>query len=155
MLMSECTILLLPLDIGNKSGVVGCGVWNDNCGGLNLAIVWQIAYCIIAALVVVVMPFFMFYYENDDEGMESAEKGEGSCLTGCMVRCVLPPPRRYHAPTLRACGAHPPPHIPQRPSPRSFQSFKRSFFSALCYTLVSLTFGVIGFFVMHRYIGFR
>jgi hypothetical protein len=48
--------------------------------------VWQIAYCIIAGLVVVVFPFFIFYYENDDEGMESREKSEGSCLTACALR---------------------------------------------------------------------
>lgn len=81
MLMAECTVLLLPLDIGNRAGVIGCGSWNPACGGLNLALVWQIAYGIIAGLVVVIMPFFIFYYENDDEGMEVAE------TTGCLAKC--------------------------------------------------------------------
>ena len=84
MLFAECTILLLPLDVGNKVGLVGCGVWNNNCGGLDLSLAWEIAYCCIALLVVVVFPFFIFFYEADDEGME-AEATEGStCLTRCL-----------------------------------------------------------------------
>jgi hypothetical protein len=48
--------------------------------------VWQIAYCIIAALIVVVFPFFIFYYENDDENMGAKEGSEGNCFTGCAMR---------------------------------------------------------------------
>ena len=84
--MAECTVLLLPLDVGNKSGTVGCGFWNQDCGGIDMVIVWEVAYCIIAALVVVVFPFFIFYYENDDEGMEAREKSEGSCLMALSLR---------------------------------------------------------------------
>lgn len=80
LLFAEATVLLLPLDVGNRAGIVGCGYWNDDCGGLDLVIVWQIAYCIIAALVVVIFPFFIFFYENDDEGMEAEEASEGSCF---------------------------------------------------------------------------
>ena len=86
MLMAECTVLLLPLDVGNQSGVVGCGFWNSDCGGIDMVTVWEVAYCIIAALVVVVLPFFIFYYESDDEGMEARERSEGSCLTALMLR---------------------------------------------------------------------
>lgn len=49
---------------------MGCGFWNNNCGGLDLTLVWQIVYCMIAGLVVVIFPFFIFYYEADDEGMQ-------------------------------------------------------------------------------------
>lgn len=86
MLFAECTILLLPLDVANRAGVIGCGFWNDNCGGMNLAIVWEVAYCIIAALVIIVFPFFIFFYENDDEGMEveaDAEAGFFAKLCNC------------------------------------------------------------------------
>ena len=65
---------------GNRAGVVGCGFWNNNCGGLDLTTVWQIVYCIIAGLVVVVFPFFIFYYENDDEGMQAESESGGSCF---------------------------------------------------------------------------
>jgi hypothetical protein len=65
---------------GNRAGVVGCGFWNNNCGGLDIALVWQIVYCIIAGLIVVVFPFFIFYYENDDEGMSAEEESGGSCF---------------------------------------------------------------------------
>jgi LMBR1 domain-containing protein 1 len=85
MLLAECTVLLLPLDIGNKSGAVGCGVWNSDCGGLDMALAWQVAYCTIAAMVVVVMPFFIFFYEADDEGAEALEKGAG-CVEGLRIR---------------------------------------------------------------------
>lgn len=84
LLLAECTILLLPLDVGNRSGVVGCGFWNNDCGGLNLAVVWQIVYVIIFALVVVVFPFFIYFYENDDEGM-SAEEESGGSKVAAMV----------------------------------------------------------------------
>ena len=41
MLMAEATVLLLPLDVGNKSGTVGCGAWNNNCGGIDMVTVWE------------------------------------------------------------------------------------------------------------------
>ena len=77
MLLAECTVLLLPMDVANQSGAVGCGPWNNNCNGLDMATTWQVAYLIIIAMIAVVMPFFIFYYEADDEGMEAREKGEG------------------------------------------------------------------------------
>jgi hypothetical protein len=52
--MAECTVLLLPLDVANASGSVGCGVWNNSCGGLDIATTWQVAYIVIAALVLTV-----------------------------------------------------------------------------------------------------
>lgn len=86
MLVAECTVLLLPLDVGNSLGATGCGPWNNWCtGGLNMPVLWQIAYCTIAALIVVVMPFFIFYYESDDEGMEADQKAEG-CVDGLRLR---------------------------------------------------------------------
>lgn len=62
------SIRLSHLDVqGNRAGAIGCGDWNPACGGLNLVLVWEIAYCIIAGLVIIIFPFFIFYYENDDE----------------------------------------------------------------------------------------
>lgn len=86
MLLAECTILLLPLDVGNRAGVVGCGFWNDDCGGLNLALVWQIVYCIIFGLVVVIFPFFIFFYEADDEGLAAEDAARASGGSSCMAR---------------------------------------------------------------------
>lgn len=80
MLLAECTVLLLPMDVANQSGAVGCGAWNNNCNGLDMATTWQVAYIIIICMVMIIMPFFIFYYEADDEGMEAKEKGEG-CLS--------------------------------------------------------------------------
>lgn len=77
---------MLRLLQGNRSGLVGCGFWNDGCGGLNLALVWQVAYAIIFGLIVVVFPFMIFFYEADDEGLatEDAARAAGknvNCLT--------------------------------------------------------------------------
>jgi hypothetical protein len=69
---------------GNRAGVVGCGFWNSGCGGLDLTLVWQIIYGIIAGLVIVVFPFFIFYYEADDEGMEADAASPESCMGRCM-----------------------------------------------------------------------
>ena len=77
MLLAECTVLMLPFDVGNSLGATGCGPWNNWCsGGIDMPLLWQIMYCTIAVMVVVVMPFFIFYYEADDEGMEVAEKAQ-------------------------------------------------------------------------------
>ena len=80
LLLAECTILMLPLDVGNKAGVLGCGVWNNSCGGLDLIAAWQVIYIIIACLLVVVFPFFIFYYEADDEGMTADAEADGSFI---------------------------------------------------------------------------
>lgn len=80
LLLAECTILLLPLDVGNNAGVLGCGVWNNDCGSLDLIAVWEIVYCMIAGLLVIVFPFFIFYYEADDEGMTADAEAGGSCM---------------------------------------------------------------------------
>lgn len=73
MLFSECAVLLLPLDVGNKAGVVGCGYWNNDCGGLQLDFVWQMVYVLVAAFVVIILPYTVFYYEADDR---EGNKGE-------------------------------------------------------------------------------
>lgn len=62
---------------GNKSGLVGCGFWNNNCGGLDMTLAWEIVYIVIAILVVVVFPFLIFMYEADDEGLTAAKAGKG------------------------------------------------------------------------------
>jgi hypothetical protein len=79
----RCCLLLWARLQGNRAGVVGCGFWNNNCGGLDIALVWEIVYCIIAGLIVIVFPFFIFYYENDDEGMSAEEESGGSCIARC------------------------------------------------------------------------
>ena len=32
---AECSVLLLPIDVSNAPGSIGCGVWNQLCGGLG------------------------------------------------------------------------------------------------------------------------
>ena len=57
--------------------MVGCGVWNNDCGGLDLKVAWQIVYITVAILVAIVFPFLIFFYESDDEGLTAIKAGEG------------------------------------------------------------------------------
>ena len=52
---------------GNRAGVVGCGFYNNNCGGLDLTLAWEIVYGSVAGMVVVILPFAIYFYEADDE----------------------------------------------------------------------------------------
>ncbi len=63
---------------GNRAGVVGCGFYNNNCGGLDLTSAWEIVYWCIAVMVVVILPFAIFFYEADDEGMGVKAAGGGA-----------------------------------------------------------------------------
>eukprot|EP01029_Cantina_marsupialis_P029547 TRINITY_DN781826_c0_g1_i1.p1 TRINITY_DN781826_c0_g1~~TRINITY_DN781826_c0_g1_i1.p1 ORF type:complete len:530 (+),score=129.99 TRINITY_DN781826_c0_g1_i1:67-1656(+) len=84
-LITEIAILMLPFDAGNKSGVVGCGEWNDECGEINVAFFWQVIYIAIAVFIFVVIPFATFRYEADDgEG----NKNEVVCWTGIKYTIV-------------------------------------------------------------------
>lgn len=76
-----CCVWLVLLQ-GNRAGVVGCGFWNNECGGLDTALMWQIAYGIIAILLVVVLPFLIYYYEHDDEGMGAVERAQAAQAAG-------------------------------------------------------------------------
>ena len=58
---------MLCSEQGNRSGVVGCGFYNNNCGGLDLTLAWQIVYVAIAIMVVIILPFAIYFYEADDE----------------------------------------------------------------------------------------
>jgi len=73
--LAEGSILLLPLDVANGSGFVGCGLWNQLCGGLNLEPVWQAVYIMIAIWVIFLIPFAIFYYESLDEDEDGNETG--------------------------------------------------------------------------------
>lgn len=42
MLIAEVAVLMLPLDVANQAGAIGCGIWNNNCGGFNMALAWQV-----------------------------------------------------------------------------------------------------------------
>ncbi|RYG51823.1 hypothetical protein EON66_10345, partial [archaeon] len=114
---------------GNRSGVIGCGFWNNDCGGLNLTVVWEIAFCIIFGLLVVVFPFFIFFYEADDEGLGLENKvrkdEEGN---------VIPEPEGFLAKLL------------------DFRSCKRSLCSAIVYTLITIVISVVVLVVMYSFL---
>ena len=94
---AEAAVLLLPLDVANMTGVVGCDTWNPVCGGIDMSTLWSIifivignsrecqrvfhlltlllpacllSYCIFSGIfVLVIIPYSMFYYEADDGGV--------------------------------------------------------------------------------------
>uniref|UniRef100_A0A7R9Y953 Uncharacterized protein n=1 Tax=Pinguiococcus pyrenoidosus TaxID=172671 RepID=A0A7R9Y953_9STRA len=81
LLLIQITILLLPLDVQNSSGEVGCAQgFNSDCGDLNMRLAWFILYCIMAFLVIIVFPFAIFYYEADD-GLEKTRSPLCSAVT--------------------------------------------------------------------------
>lgn len=68
--------MLLPFDAANKGGAVGCGDWNDNCGGMQFELIWQILFLAILIIIAVFIPFLMNFYESD-------MTGTGITTTGC------------------------------------------------------------------------
>eukprot|EP00956_Cyclotella_meneghiniana_P006079 scaffold7921_cov68-Cyclotella_meneghiniana.AAC.8 len=65
--LAGATVLLLPLDVANNEGFAGCDGWSTAfCGGLNMALFWEIFYWLITVWLFVLIPFSMFYYEADD-----------------------------------------------------------------------------------------
>jgi len=86
---AEAGVLLLPLDVGNRGGLVGCGFWNDGCGGLDMDLVWQMVYVIIAGLVVVVLPYTIFYYEADDRDSKQKERLWWTAFKYLLVTLVI------------------------------------------------------------------
>lgn len=76
---AESAVLLLPLDVSNKSGAVGCFTdWGPDCGGLDMTTLWNIVFIGIAALLIIVIPFGVYFYEAEDptgkRTMSSASK---------------------------------------------------------------------------------
>uniref|UniRef100_A0A7S1GBQ8 Uncharacterized protein n=1 Tax=Bicosoecida sp. CB-2014 TaxID=1486930 RepID=A0A7S1GBQ8_9STRA len=89
MVFAECAVLLLPLDVGNRGGLVGCGYWNNECGGLDMDIVWQIVYVAIAGLVVIVLPYTIFYYEADERDAKQKERIWWTALKYLLITVVV------------------------------------------------------------------
>jgi LMBR1 domain-containing protein 1 len=72
-------ILLLPLDVGNRSG-----------GGLQLEALWQFILMAVAVLGFIVIPFCMFYYEEQDPDSGVKTQWMGALkMTSMMVIVVV------------------------------------------------------------------
>ena len=73
---AEATIFLLPLDVANGGGAVGCGAWLDDkglCGNLQLDLVWQIVVVAVVVFVVFLIPFAISYYQSYDVDLDGKE----------------------------------------------------------------------------------
>jgi LMBR1 domain-containing protein 1 len=76
-----CTILVLPLDVANAS----------SSGGLDMSVLWQVCYIVLAVLVCAVIPFAFFYYEaddTDDEGNQSDGARFGAAIKMTLIFAV-------------------------------------------------------------------
>uniref|UniRef100_A0A7S2RLI5 LIMR family protein n=1 Tax=Mucochytrium quahogii TaxID=96639 RepID=A0A7S2RLI5_9STRA len=86
LLIAVCTVLLIPFDVANQGGAFGCDTFgNVLCGGLQLKLVWEIAFLIIGVLVLVVVPFTIFFYESFDHENDSTCKACSSALIYQLV----------------------------------------------------------------------
>jgi len=112
-----------PRAQGNASGYLGCGFWNNDCGGLNLVLVWQVAYCIIIALVCVVFPFMIFFYEADDEGLAAEDAARLANANTFIARLC----------DWRGCG--------------------RNLLSAFIYTAITVVIVVVVIVLMYTFLG--
>lgn len=66
-MLAGATCLLLPLDVANNDGFAGCdGYETSLCGGLNMALFWDIFFWLIPIWCFLMIPFSSFYYEADD-----------------------------------------------------------------------------------------
>lgn len=66
--ISEISVVLLALDVANRSGAVGCGQWNSICGGLSLDKAWQAMFGIAIVFCAGLIPFTIFFYESNEDG---------------------------------------------------------------------------------------
>jgi len=65
--LAGATCLLLPLDVANNDGFPGCDGYNTRlCGGLDMALFWDIFFWLIPVWVFIMIPFSSFFYEADD-----------------------------------------------------------------------------------------
>ena len=65
-------ILMLPFDVANQGGGIGCSTWNAGsraCGGLNLTLIWQILFLLLGLWYFILIPFTMFFYESYEPGV--------------------------------------------------------------------------------------
>ena len=66
LLLAEVSVLLIPLDVANRSasiyGNIGCSSWNTACGGIDVATLWQVTFITIAIFIVLIIPLSIFFY---------------------------------------------------------------------------------------------
>jgi len=68
--ISEFTVLLFSIDVGNKGGLANLtgNLSESSTGSIDIALLWQGLFFTIVVLLVFVVPFLIFYYEESDEG---------------------------------------------------------------------------------------
>jgi len=95
LVLAECSVLLLPLDVGARSpsiyGNVGCGFWNAECGDPTQSLVWIWIglYITIAVMVIFIIPFAILYYEAWEYKLDSkgTKNGGNDFETSCKEQC--------------------------------------------------------------------
>lgn len=80
LMFAEIAVLLMPLDVANRSGTVGCQWKGDACGGLDLSGLWLAVAIIIMVFALFIIPLTIFYYEAFDVDKNFKE-------TTCAKQC--------------------------------------------------------------------
>lgn len=77
--------MLLPFDVANRAGIVGCGTWNSSCGGWDFLVFWQVIMFIVLFFISLIVPFFVIYYESDEsdihENSQVGRYGSATCYS--------------------------------------------------------------------------
>jgi hypothetical protein len=74
--LAFASVLVLPYDVANTSSSGG--------GGINVALIWQIVFIILAILIAFIIPFAFFFYEVS----AAEEGGEGRTEENEQIRGV-------------------------------------------------------------------
>ncbi|KAH3766638.1 LIMR family protein [Pelomyxa schiedti] len=78
--LSECSILMLPLDVANRG---------PPDGEIPMDIIWLVVYITMAALAIIVVPFSMFYYESEEAENNSICKQIRGGICGVVVVLII------------------------------------------------------------------
>eukprot|EP01062_Namystynia_karyoxenos_P069757 TRINITY_DN65216_c0_g1_i1.p1 TRINITY_DN65216_c0_g1~~TRINITY_DN65216_c0_g1_i1.p1 ORF type:complete len:554 (+),score=247.12 TRINITY_DN65216_c0_g1_i1:133-1662(+) len=80
------TVLLLPYDVANRQNPE---IMDDQGGGINTAVCWQVVLWSIVIMVLFVTPFTTFYYEAWDPAIEGAESVKLQLRSAFMYTFVV------------------------------------------------------------------
>eukprot|EP01041_Mallomonas_annulata_P002734 gene2734-5382_t len=91
LLVSQLSVLLLPIDVANNNGSIDCQSNADGnvCGGIDMTLFWQVLLVIVIVMLIVIIPFATFFYEADDGSLTGTEKRSKFCIALKYEFCIL------------------------------------------------------------------
>lgn len=82
-------VLLLPFDIANREDPAKMAIWSNGGGGLDVALMWQIALWATVVMVTAVIPFAIFWYEAYDPDKRSPVSQLKPAILSSVVSVVI------------------------------------------------------------------